>query len=62
MNKYKELGWQNGWNRKKEGGVPYEYLRCRDAGHQRREKNIGKCRTQVFCDTCWITYKYDSSD
>lgn len=35
MTEYKNLGWQNGWDRESENGVPYEYQRCCDAGHER---------------------------
>ena len=60
--RYKNLGWMNGWDAEKANGFPYEYRRCCDARHEHREVNISKCQRQVFCDTCWLTWKYDSGD
>lgn len=59
---WKYLGWQNSWDWSSRDTLPFEYVRCCDAGHTRREENIGKCQTQVYCDICWITWKYDSGD
>lgn len=59
---YLNLGYQNGWKLMHKDWVPAEYKDCIDAGHRRREENIGKCQTQVYCDICWITWKVDSGD
>ena len=57
MSDYRNLGYVNGWEIN-----PVEYMECIKAGHQRREENIGKCQTQIFCDICKITWKIDSGD
>lgn len=59
---WKFLGWQNDWSWSNRDTLPFEYIRCCDAGHTRREENIGKHQWQVYCDICQITWKYDNSD
>lgn len=64
---YKNLGYANSWKEYSDIELifrtsPVEYLKCINAGHELRKENIGKCQTQVFCDICKITWKYDSGD
>lgn len=72
-NEYKNCGCANGWyaphilkNSKwvkaHEDRIPAEVVACRAAGHRVREVKKGNCWYQVYCDTCRITYDYDSSD
>lgn len=58
QDKYKDFGYANGWW----DGTPDEVQKCRDEGHQKESKTVGRCVTEYTCDICKIKYMVDSSD
>ena len=54
-----DLGWANAWPA---GTMPEIVEKCKAAGHNPGEADLGACTHQVICRECGYFYSYDSSD
>ena len=57
MRELKDLGYENGW-----WEMPEMVKKCRELGHRREQKTIGRCLTLTVCKECGYSFKTDSSD
>jgi hypothetical protein len=62
---YKSLGWLNTWHAFDLQWLKLhqaEYVSCMEESHKRVEVDEGRCVHLVYCPTCKIYWRVDSSD
>lgn len=57
MNEYTYYGYANGWEH-----TPEKIKKCKELKHRAQTRIIGRCLTEVSCETCQYKYKIDSGD